>query len=145
MKQTTIWIACILFYCMLAISCTNSDDDVLLTNTDITQIIIQEDGWKVSWYWDKDKDETSDFSGYVFFFRNSGAFDAVRNGNTTSGTWQVASSSDGSQRLVLTSGSATKPLKDVDDDWIILNMMDDKIELKDDNDEHLEELFFERI
>ncbi|HFA48184.1 MAG TPA: hypothetical protein ENJ95_04110 [Bacteroidetes bacterium] len=145
MKQTTILTACILFFSMLAVSCHNSDDDVLLTNTDITQIITQDNGWKVSYYWDKDKDETNDFSGYVFYFRSTGTFEATHNGTTTSGTWQVRNSSDSSQRLVLSSGTTAKPLKDVDDDWIILEMNDNSIKLKDDNTEHLEELYFERI
>ncbi len=144
MKKTTIYAACILVFSMVAHSCTNSDGDVLLTNASITEILIQDSGWVVSWHWDKDKDETNDFSGYVFFFRSTGRFDAVHSGSTTSGTWQIGNSSDGSQRLELTFGSTAKPLKNVDDDWIILKMTDNKIELKDDNDEHLEELFFEK-
>jgi hypothetical protein len=106
-------------------------------------VLAQGGTWKVTWYWDKDKDETNDFSGYTFNFQPSGAFESVKNSSTTTGTWNTGSD-DGSQRLVISSGSATKPLSDLDDDWIIVSMTDTKIELKDDNDEHLEELHFEK-
>ena len=146
MKQTINWMACILLFNILAYSCTtSSDDDQLLTSNDITQTITQTDGWKVSWYWDKDKDETSDFSGYIFYFKNTGVFEALKNGSTISGTWQIKDDSHGTKRLVINPGNEEKPLSELEDDWVILEMMDNKIELKDDNDEHLEELYFEKI
>lgn len=125
-------------------SCNNSDDDLNPSGNN-PPTLTQGGSWKVTWYWDKDKDEISDFSGYVFNFQSSGAFEATRNGVTTTGTWQITNSSDSSQRLVINSGSTAKPLSDLDDDWIIVNMTDSKIELKDDNDEHLEELHFEKF
>ena len=124
-------------------SCTNSDDDQSMPNNPDPQVITQGD-WKVTWYWDKDKDETNDFASYVFNFNGSGAFESTNAGSTVNGTWQ-ATTDDGSQRLAISSGSVTKPLTDLDDDWIIVSMTSNKIELKDDNDEHLEELRFEKI
>lgn len=128
---------------LVGIGCGNSDDD-LSTDNSITQSLTNPSGWKVTWYWDKDKDETNDFSGYVFQFLDNGSFEATRNGNTVTGTWQVTSN-DGSQRLVINSGSTTKPLSNLDDDWIITEKTDSRIKLKDDNSEHLEELFFEAL
>ncbi len=124
---------------LIASGCDKSDDD-LPSNSDITQMLTG-NGWKVSWYWDKDKNETNDFSGYVFYFRDNGAFESIGNGSTVIGTWQTTSN-DGSQRLVIFSGSSIKPLSDLDDDWIITDRSDSEIKLKDDNDTHLEELFF---
>lgn len=100
------------------------------------------DAWQVTWFWDQDKDETSDFDGYDFYFRANQVFEAVRSGSTTSGTWQVTSD-DGSQRLVLFI-SADKPLSELNDDWIILESSENTIKLKDDNDVHLEELTFSK-
>ncbi|MBK7874118.1 MAG: hypothetical protein IPJ74_27455 [Saprospiraceae bacterium] len=88
---------------------------------------------------DKDKDETSDFSGYVFTFEQGGVFKSTKNGVTTTGTWQVNSSSN---KLIINSGSAVKPLDDLSDDWIIVEKNDKLIKLKDDNDEHDEFLNF---
>ncbi len=142
MKKTTFLSTCIFVFCMTALSCS-PDDDQSPSNTNNTQVLTQGGTWKVTWYWDKDKDETNDFSGYSFNFQSSGAFESVKNGTTATGTWNTGSD-DGSQRLVISSGSAAKPLSDLDDNWIIVSMTDTKIELKDDNSEHLEELHFEK-
>lgn len=124
-------------------SCNNSDDD-LPANNSISQTLLQDSGWQVSYYFDKDKVETDIFSGFVFRFRDNGTLEASRNGSTTAGTWQVTSD-DGSQRLVIGFTAATSPLDDLVDDWVITALTDTEIKLKDDNDEHLEELFFQRL
>ena len=107
---------------LIAMSCNGSDDD-LSSPDNVSQTLTAGNGWKVSWYWDKDKDETNDFSGYVFHFRDNGDFESVGNGSTVTGTWRITSN-DGSQRLVIASGSATKPLSDLDDDWFITSQSD---------------------
>lgn len=100
-------------------------------------------GWRVVWFWDKDKDETSDFNQYTFFFRDGGVFEAVSNSVTTTGTWRTTSD-DGSQRLVLFI-SNSKPLSELNDDWVIVTKGDQSIRLTDDNTTHLEELHFEKV
>ena len=99
--------------------------------------------WRVTWYWDKDKDETSDYAQYTFYFRSNGQFEALQNSTATTGTWRITSS-DGTQRLVI-STSTSKPLSNLNDDWVILESGDQIIRLKDDNTTHLEELNFERV
>ncbi|MCB0518218.1 MAG: hypothetical protein H6577_02090 [Lewinellaceae bacterium] len=143
MKQTSFWTACIFVFSLVAVSCNNSDDSPDPSNNN-SQVLTQGGTWKVTYYFDKDKVETSDFSGYTFNFQSSGAFESTRNGTTTTGSWQTTSD-DGSQRLVISTSSSSKPLSNLDDNWIIVTMTDSKIELKDDNTEHLEELHFEKL
>ncbi|MEK7254707.1 MAG: hypothetical protein AAB316_08185 [Bacteroidota bacterium] len=118
-------------------ACQHSDDDqVSNPNTAIPT----GSQWKVTYFFDKDEDETSDFSGYTFEFKSGGVFVAnVPGGGTVEGTWQQTSS-----KLILVI-PGTKPLEELNDDWLILEKNDDTIKLRDDNDEHLEELHFERI
>jgi hypothetical protein len=123
----------------LTASCTNDPASSIQPGSHLQS----DSGWRVVLFWDKDKDETSDYNQYTFFFHNSGVFEAVSSASTTSGTWRTTSD-DGLQRLVLFS-SATKPLSELNDDWVIVQSDDQKIQLKDDNDTHLEELVFERI
>ena len=130
-------------FMLAGVSCNNSDDD-MPSNSTTSQTLVQDSGWKISYYFDKDKVETDNFAGFVFHFRDSGDFEATRNGDTTVGTWQVTSD-DGSQRLVIGFATGTEPLDDLVDDWIIISLNDQKIELRDDNTEHLEELFFEAL
>ncbi|GJM34754.1 MAG: hypothetical protein DHS20C18_37550 [Saprospiraceae bacterium] len=121
-------------------ACTNNPDDTVDINN-LTDVLEASGDWEVTYYWDKDKDETSDFASYTFRFKENGVFEGTRNGTTQTGTWSVDNSS---QKLIINIGT-DKPLTDLIDDWIILEKTDRLIKLKDDNDEHLEELHFERI
>lgn len=123
-------------------ACTNASDDN--SPSDIPVVVNNDGAWQVSYYFDKDKDETSDFAGYRFTFRNDGVLEASRNGTSTMGTWKVIQD-DGRQKLVINTGTASKPLSDLTDDWVILEQNSSRIRLQDDNTEHLEELHFESM
>lgn len=140
MLLKTFFKSSFLFLILFLASCSNLREDVSPSTTIQEDVVAAADGWRVSWYWDKDKDETSDFSSYRFFFRENGKFEAVREGATVTGSWQVSSSS---RKMIIRIGNA-KPLSDLDDDWLIVESSDNLIKLKDDNDEHLEELHFSR-
>ena len=144
MKQRNFLSSFILSICVLFVmSCTNPPEG-LNPNNSPSEEIIQNTQWKVSWFWDKDKDETSDFNGYSFLFDADGTLTAEKNGQMVKkGTWSVRTSSNSTNKLVISIGNV-KPLKELTDDWIILKMTDTKIELKDDNDQHLEELHLEK-
>ena len=123
-------------------ACTNSADDS--TPSGDTVLANNEGSWRVSYYFDKDKDETNDFAGFTFTFRSNGVLEATRNDATTSGTWKVIRD-DGVQKLVINTGTTAKPLSDLTDDWVIVEETTTRIRLKDDNSEHVEELHFEAL
>ncbi len=119
-------------------SCDKTGDD--FSNQD-TAMTVNDGEWKVSWFWDKDKDETSHFSGYTFKFSDHGKLQAIRNNQVThTGSWVRSSSGS---KLIIDMGT-TQPLDELNDDWIIKVMENDAIMLQDDNDEHLEELHFSK-
>ena len=118
-----------LFTVLLLASC-EKDDDNSNSNTSGT--------WYVSYYYDKDKVETNNFSGYTFEFKTNGEMTATKNGSTTTGTWSETIS-----RFNITIGTS-EPLEDLTDDWVKVEKSDNLIKLKDDNTTHLEELHFAR-
>lgn len=134
----------LLFLSTLAIACTNGDDNSPTNNTD--DDLTNGSGWRITYFLDKDKEETSDFAGYTFVFEEGGVFKASKNGTTTTGTWQINSSSN---KLIINTGVATKPLEELNDDWIITQKTSKVIKLKDDsgggNDDGDELLTFEAI
>ncbi|RME01519.1 MAG: hypothetical protein D6816_12230 [Bacteroidetes bacterium] len=113
-------------------ACTNDDDNQVSSNT-------PQGLWKVTWYFDKDKDETNDFASYTFEFLDDGTFVGnLPDGSIKLGTWTQTSS-----KLVIDI-NGTQPLDKLNDDWLILEKNDVIIRLKDDNNTHLEELTFEK-
>ena len=140
MKRSMKFSMLVLIAMTFAMGCTT---DTANPNPNQPSVNPPSDSWRVTWYWDKDKDETSDFAQYTFYFRSSGVFEAINNGNIVTGTW-ATTSDEGSQRLVLFL-SNTKPLSNANDDWVIVTSDEQSIKLKDDNTTHLEELHFERM
>ena len=88
--------------------------------------------WRVSYYYDNAKDETSKFSGYSFDIKAGGAFVAtLPSGEKVTGNWVQNSSSN----KFIISISGTEALDDMVDDWQILEQTDNLIKLKDDSKE----------
>ncbi len=130
-----------IFLVLVAGACSNSNDDNNPAGN-LPDVLTDGTGlWKVSYYWDKDKDETSDFAGYTFNFKSNGVLEAVKSGVTTTGTWQHNSSSN---KLIINIGT-TKPLTNATDDWLIQERNDNLIKLRDDNTTQLEELYFQKL
>jgi hypothetical protein len=119
--------------------CTNSDSDSN-PGQQAEDVIGNSDDWQVSYFWDKDKDETNKFSDYTFRFLESDKMEAERNGSITTGTWRI----DNSRSKLIINISAFEPLDELNDDWIIEKLESNSIELRDDNDEHIEALHFKR-
>lgn len=88
--------------------------------------------WEVTYYWDKDKDETYKFSGYTFNFNADQTMDAISSGSTVSGTWAFDNSDDSYDHFIIAI-TAPEPLDDLVDDWHVVNLSDDLIELKDES------------
>lgn len=121
---------------LLGAACTNISDDALPSN-DVSGVISNGD-WEVIYFWDKTKDETHKFSGYSFTFEEGGVLRSIRQGSTATGTWVQRSG-----KLILFAGIAD-PLQELNDDWIVVERTETLIRLRDDNDEHVEELHFRR-
>jgi hypothetical protein len=99
--------------------------------------------WTISYFYDNDKEETSDYSGYSFEFNTDKTLTATRNGITTSGTWNEATD-DGLPRLVIMLNTTDNKLTELNDDWVIESKTDTQIKLKDDNPDRNEQLHFSK-
>jgi hypothetical protein len=97
--------------------------------------------WKVTYYIDSGKDETSDFNGYTIDFQAGGKFIAKFSGRTETGTWNENSSSKKLDIKI----SGEKKLDDISDDWLILEKTGTSMKLRDDNASSNEEIHLVKI
>lgn len=144
MKRIT-YLSLFSFFLLMA-ACENrlADDDGD-SSQDITAVLSEEGAtWRVSYFWDKDKDETSDFRAYSFKFESDGKLEIKNGDQIISGSWGLGND-DSRSKFIINAGTQAKPLSELSDDWIILEKGPAVIKLKDDNDEHLEELHFSKI
>ena len=94
--------------------------------------IVSSGSWRVTLFTDSGNDETSDFNGFNFIFQDNGTVTAMRNGVTTTGSWNNTNSS----RFVINLGpkiDSNKPLGELTDDWVIISISNTEIRLTDDN------------
>ena len=131
MKSSIAMIFVFLGLTMAFTGCKKDDN----SSQSVTQNLQTGQTWKVSYYYDTDKDETYKFSSYTFEFKDDGTLVATGSSGTTNGTWNVGS------RFNISSFSVS-PLDDLNDDWVIVSQSDNVIKLKDDNSSKVEELHF---
>lgn len=84
--------------------------------------------WTVSYYYDKDKDETGHFAGYRFRFDN-GKITATNGSQTYTGTY--ADGTDDSTPKLIIQLSAPEPFSDLNDDWHVIEKNATLIKLED--------------
>ncbi|NAY92976.1 hypothetical protein GTQ34_13715 [Muricauda sp. JGD-17] len=102
---------------------------------------IAEDGsWTITYFFDTDKEETSDFNGYTFTFNSDGTLTASNGSNEVTGTWSITdsdsnsnddSSDDDSGADFNIAFSSPADFEDLSDDWDIVEYSSVRIELID--------------
>jgi hypothetical protein len=130
---------------VLAMGCQNKTNTNVTPGNNSSSVsgIVTSGKWTVSYFYDNDKDETSDYSGYTFGFNDDKTLSATRSSTTTTGTWGELTD-DGMPRLVITLNTTDDKLVELNDDWVIESKTDTQIKLKDDNPDRNEQLHFTR-
>ncbi|WP_334112949.1 hypothetical protein [Paucihalobacter sp.] len=96
--------------------------------------IITDGSWFVSLYFD-DEDDTLDFQNLTFVFNSNGSVDVSnQQSNVVTGSWSSFSNSQNQLKLLLIFPEDSNPLDDLDDDWDVLTITENRIELTDDDD-----------
>ncbi|MDO9512473.1 MAG: hypothetical protein Q7J34_11990 [Bacteroidales bacterium] len=103
-------------------SCTKEESDKVLSDQ------FSDNTWTISYYFDE-KDETSNFTGYVFEFQNTGILKASKGGTSTTGSWII---DNNSSKLTINFPGATNYLENLNDDWLLIDRTNEIIKLKDD-------------
>lgn len=134
---------------LLTVSCESSSDvpeNGITANPAELQAAAQTGQWSITYFFDTDSDETSDFTGYVFTFSPDGSVTAEKDGTQVTGTWSVTSDSGSSSDDSDDSPDDSDDSDDVDfnllftapadfeelsDDWDILEYTDNRIRLID--------------
>jgi len=121
-----------LFIFLLAMAC--SDDPTNTAKKTVTNTVTS-GTWSITYYFDSDTDETTDYTGYNFTFDDSDVLTAANGVNTYTGTWSVTDSNsndDSFDDLHFNIAFATPALfEELSDDWEIVEVTDTKIELID--------------
>ena len=144
-KKIGIIVGLIVMTCLLSLySCSKSDNatnDTSNSTAELVANVAKSGTWEVTYFYDSDHEETSNFSGFSFTFNEGGTLVAVDGTTTVTGTWSITDNSgsssddDGSSsdndndfNIFFTSPDT---FEDLSDDWDIISISNDKIELID--------------
>ena len=124
MKKIILFLA---IAAMAAISSCTKDDDNSITTGNVSSTV-SSGTWRVTYYWDTDHEETSNFSGYSFTFAGGSVLTAVSGGTTVTGTWQTGT--DNSTVKLIISFASPANFAEISEDWHVLERTDTKIRLQ---------------
>jgi hypothetical protein len=127
----------LLILAILFFSCSSSDGTNSSTTNSVNTVatIIKSGTWKITYYFDTDKEETSNFSGYNFTFAKDGVLSATNGTVTQTGTWSITDSNSNDDNIsdldfnIFFSSPDT--FAELTDDWEIIEKTATVIKLKD--------------
>ena len=125
MKKTALYL---FTFSVLLLSCKKDDSTPAISTTNVTSTV-STGNWRVTYYWDTDHDETTNFTGYVFVFNSNGTLTATKAANTITGTWTTRND-DSKIKLILSFSSLGDFIK-ISNDWHTIERTDTRIKLQD--------------
>ncbi len=102
-------------------------DDAISPNTVNTTVVAGT--WKITYYWDTDHEETTNYTNYAFTFGSNGVLTATKSGSTITGAWSTGTD-DSKVKLILIFTSPSN-FAEISDDWHVIEKTDTKIRLQD--------------
>ncbi|MAZ73224.1 MAG: hypothetical protein CMC70_08750 [Flavobacteriaceae bacterium] len=136
-----------MFIALLIVGCSKDDssntNDDSSNSADQVQEIAQNGTWRISYFFDTDEDETSNFNGYSFTFGEDGVVTAINGNSTVTGDWSVqddngnsstdddGNSTDDDDFIIFFPVPESNDFEDLNDDWDIISVTANKIELTD--------------
>lgn len=132
-KQSIVLLLVTVFF----LSCSSDDSNSNGTNSisSVTSIVAS-GTWKITYYFDTDKEETSNFSGYNFTFGSNGVLTATNGTLTQTGTWSVTDSNSNDDNSLSDldfniAFASPATFNELTDDWEIIERTSTVIKLKD--------------
>lgn len=126
---------------LMSMQCSSDDENNPNDNSaeiqDITNTA-QTGNWVITYFFDTDSDETSDYTGYEFTFGTNGALTASNGTNTYTGTWSITDDSNSSDDSSSDDDidfniffASPVDFEELSDDWDIISHTSVKVELID--------------
>ena len=114
---------------MWLFSCSSGDDTPLPENSAGVSEAVKSGTWRITYFWDTDKEETNHYLGYSFTFAQNGDLTATNGSNTYTGSWSTGT--DDSQVKLIINFSAPEDFVEISDDWHVVEQSASKIRLED--------------
>ena len=123
--KTSIVLLAITTLC-ITVSCDKNDDSTI--TADNVFATISSGSWRITYYWDTNHEETTNFAGYVFSFSQSTVVTAINGSTTITGSWVMGSVK--STKNVILNFTSPSNFVELSKDWSVIERTDTKIRLQ---------------
>lgn len=129
-------IGLLLFAVILMLSCSSDSNSTSNQNT-ISGVVNNSTtgSWRITYFYDTDHEETSNYTGYNFTFGSGNVITAVNGTNTYTGTWSVTDSNSNDDNIndlhYIILFTTPTFMEDLSDDWEIISYSSTEIKLTD--------------
>jgi hypothetical protein len=110
-------------------SCKKDEPSTSNITTSNVTTTVSAGTWRVTYYWDTNRDETANFNGFNFTFGASNLVSASNSLLTINGTWSIAN--DDSKIKLILAFTTNANFIEISDDWHVIERTDTKIRLQD--------------
>ena len=110
-------------------SCKKDEPSTSNITTSNVTTTVSAGTWRVTYYWDTNRDETANFNGFNFTFGTSNLVSASNSLLTINGTWSIAK--DDSKIKLILAFTTNANFIEISDDWHVIERTDTKIRLQD--------------
>ncbi|QNJ98083.1 hypothetical protein [Constantimarinum furrinae] len=143
MKKRFIGLVMVISWVLVVACSTDDSSNPNSASADQIAETAMSGSWEITYFYDSDKVETGDFSGFSFTFHDDGSLVAVNGNTTVTGTWSVSNSSSSSSDDDGSSNSSSadfniffpvpesNKFEDLNDDWDIISVSQNEIKLID--------------
>ena len=124
----------LLFVLTTSSMCSSDSSSTSNSPADVVNIV-NAGTWRVTYYYDTDHEETTNFSGYTFTFGTSNVLTAVNGSNTYTGSWSVTDSNSDDDSIsdldFYVAFDAPAQFSKLTNDWEIMEKTATLIKLRD--------------
>jgi len=110
-------------------SCKKDEPSTSNITTSNVTTTVSAGTWRVTYYWDTNRDETANFNGFNFTFGASNLVSASNGILNINGTWAIAN--DDSKVKLILAFTTNANFIEISDDWHVIERTDTKIRLQD--------------
>jgi hypothetical protein len=127
MKKTSLIIA-LLLTTFFFISCSKDDDSNSTISVNDVNTTVAAGSWRITYYYDTDHEETSNYSGYSFVFGTGNVITATKASAVVTGSWTTGTDNSTVKLVLLFTIPAA--FAELSDDWHVVERTATKIRLQ---------------
>jgi hypothetical protein len=116
-----------LFLSLTIFSACNKNDNDPVSTTELSAVATS-GTWRVTYFFEDNRDQTSVFTGYTFTFNGNNAVTAIKGSSSVVGSW--ATGTDDSRSKLVLAFASPSVFEELNEDWLVIESTGTKIGLQ---------------